>query len=501
MRVLIFVDDVLNATFGVPLELSVQHLAAGDSVDLVVCRGALFACPSNSRHDGLACRLCRSRLDSALSAPALSGVRVHEVTFSEEDLKFDEPVFSTVDDLKKFEVDGVNLGFGAASSVVTVLIDPRPDLRKERELVSNNLRTSVGLYRWFKRHLPMFRPDRIYLFNGRRSSQMPLVRLAQEAGIEFVTYEMGHSSDKYILVRGTYFHDLERKKKDMVALWERAASEPQRREELAVRFYNDRRYGSGRNFPEAKFKEHQAKGLLPPDFSREERNIVIFNSSEFEFIAVEGYDNPVYKNQMVGLEAIINDPRLDPDIRLWLRVHPHLAGLKNSQTEAIARLDRSRVRVIGAEERIDTYALMEAAEKVVTFGSTVSIEAAFAGVPSILIGRDVYEYGGSCYTPSTHDEVIALLNDRNLKPLPKVGAQMFGHFMIARDIEYRHYDPINQEIVGHPARPSALVALAARVRWYHPLRRLRYWISRKVKRYLPDSMVALATRVLQSNER
>ncbi len=93
MRVLIFVDDVLNATFGVPLELSVQHLADGDSVDLVVCRGALFACPSNSRHDSLACRLCRSRLDSALSAPALSGVRVHEVTFTEEDLKFDEPVF------------------------------------------------------------------------------------------------------------------------------------------------------------------------------------------------------------------------------------------------------------------------------------------------------------------------------------------------------------------------------------------------------------------------
>jgi len=45
MRVLIFVDDVLNATFGVPLELSVQHLADGDSVDLVVCRWRIVRVP------------------------------------------------------------------------------------------------------------------------------------------------------------------------------------------------------------------------------------------------------------------------------------------------------------------------------------------------------------------------------------------------------------------------------------------------------------------------
>src|SRR4029077_9202516 len=110
------------------------------------------------------------------------------------------------------------------------------------------------------------------------------------------------------------------------------------------------------------------------------------------------------KDQIDGLRQIICSPQIDRDIRFYLRVHPNLSQVTNFQTQAIEELRSRNLAVIGPNEDVDSYALMERAEKVLTFGSTMGIESAYAGRPSILIGRECFEDLGSCYTPRSHAE-------------------------------------------------------------------------------------------------
>jgi len=65
---------------------------------------------------------------------------------------------------------------------------------------------------------------------------------------------------------------------------------------------------------------------------------------------------------------------------------------------------------------VDSYDIVSAADVVLTFGSTIGIEAAYYGKPSILLGRAVYEDLGSCYVPSSHDELMKLLSSSGILP-------------------------------------------------------------------------------------
>ena len=85
------------------------------------------------------------------------------------------------------------------------------------------------------------------------------------------------------------------------------------------------------------------------------------------------------------------------------------------------------VMIVGYSS-ISSYALLDACNTALSFGSTMGVEAVYAGKPSILVGRCVYERLGSFYTPQSHDEVVSLLRQRNLPNLPVEGAMKVAVF-------------------------------------------------------------------------
>lgn len=452
MKVLIYLTDVIGVHFRTDLELAVDHLDRGDEVHLVTCHGDLRICPSNPGHDLATCFECKSKLKRGLKAESVEGAQQHVLNLEDDLRDVDVPEFGSIAELKAFTYDGVNLGMPAASSIISGLREPVPDISEHRDYVVRSLGTAVAVYRAMLRFLERLDPDVLYVLNGRRAPQMPAVRAAQKSDVKVYCYEVGHHVDKYTLMEDTYFHDLEAIKRDIDRYWEREESSAERRE-LAKEFYRERRYGSGDVFLEAQYKEAQAAGKLPDGFDEDRRNIAVFSSSEDEFAAVEGYDNPVYADQHEALERLVRDPRLDDRIHFYLRVHPNLANLDNTQTEKVEELEEGNLTIIPATADIDTYGLMEACEKTLGFGTTMSIESAFAGKPSILIGRAWFEDLGSCYRPASHDEAVALLNDPNLEPLDREGAIKFGYYMLARDREYEHVDTTSDSLDGVALRP------------------------------------------------
>lgn len=113
-----------------------------------------------------------------------------------------------------------------------------------------------------------------------------------------------------------------------------------------------------------------------------------------------------------------------------MRVHPNLAGTQQSYLDLLSSLNHSKFIVIPAESKISTYSLLFKCDKVITFGSSVGVEATYWGKPSILLGTCFYKHLDVAYMPETTDHLLELL-ESELQPIDnKLGCiKMANHWL------------------------------------------------------------------------
>jgi hypothetical protein len=110
-----------------------------------------------------------------------------------------------------------------------------------------------------------------------------------------------------------------------------------------------------------------------------------------------------------------------PDVQLVVRVHPGERLMKGpSMVGVIERAVPERpehLHVIGPNEKVNTYDLMEIAGLGLAYTTTVGMEMAMRSVPVILAGQTHYRGRGFTYEPTTYAEYFTLL-DTLLADLP-----------------------------------------------------------------------------------
>jgi hypothetical protein len=233
-------------------------------------------------------------------------------------------------------------------------------------------------------------------------------------------------------------HDVEATKAAIEEYWQ-AGGEYEDKASAAEKFYSARRYGSSEDVPHRTFTEHHVPGMLPEGLGARPRTIVVFTSSEDEIAAVPDLVNPIYEDQVDGLTRILHDLESDRETEVVVRVHPNQANVQNAYMDKLYSLEQhENAQIVRAESRTDSYALMERADIVLTFNSTMGIESAYYRKPTVLVGRAVYEDLKSCYRAESHQQVMDLLRTRDLQALDIRGAQKFGYYMVKRDIPFKY---------------------------------------------------------------
>jgi len=423
---------------GTDLEIAAKHLDAGDEVHIIHCSGDLPSCESNPSHTKLRCIACRYQLDKGLSLINLPQQNRHELALNDFSRCIDLPDFHSIEELNSFEINNIDIGMAVASTLISKTRDPNPNVINFKNYIHENILMANSIYDAMKYHLQQIEPDVFYLFNGRFAAIRPALRAARDLDIKTFVHERAGVSQKYTLSEDTYPHDIEYQKNIINNLWDNGQPNNEK-EEIAKQWFEDRRAGKDQGW--YSFTKSQKKRKLPNGFDASKRNISIFISSEDEFAAIEGWKNPIYKNQTDAINAIINSD-LDKNIRFYIRVHPNLKGLDNTQTRELSELKGINLTVIPADSKIDSYELMDACEKVISFGSTMGIESVYWGKPSILAGRSLYEDLGGCYIPKDHEELIDLING-HLNPLSNLGALKYGYFQSLAGIPYIYYNPVS----------------------------------------------------------
>ena len=276
----------------------------------------------------------------------------------------------------------------------------------------------------FKKIIAEFNPEQIYLFNGRFSEVFPLLELAQKNNIPFFCIEAGAGLN-YHLFKDCLPHSIIGRTNIMNNIWN--ATDRVERTALASNYFTSKRKGS-ESF-EKSYTKSQEDNKLPEGFDSDKINVAIFNSSEDEVKTIDEWQHDLYRTQNDAIKTICKRLEMNTKVHFYLRVHPNLLTVKNRQVSEIAQMNFKNLTIIPASSDISSYALMDASDKVMTFGSTMGIEATFWNKISILYGKSYYMNTHSCYLPKSYDQLAELIADENLQSKPKEFTYPYGLFL------------------------------------------------------------------------
>lgn len=413
------------------IELALKHIDLGDDVYVLSCDGALTSCPANTYHNKYLCISCKAQTNYTMTKILRGQAKDFRLKLRENSINL--PYFSTLEELKKFRLYDVPFGELVTSQLVDDARDCYITVEDIQPRIESLLQNSIALYTEARKIIRESGAEMVYVWNGRRCSDGPVCYAARDEDVTYNTYISGGKKNTYMTLPALKVHGLVENKKLMEELF--ADSVKQRgiknTEEDSMLFYTLQKNGGG-DFPGCIYFGYNFSETITLKNDGIKKRVVIFPSSLWEFYAMSDfrrYDDP-YPNQYDGIEQILNDERVYADNSLFVRWHPNLKTCGKNERKVIDEIiqETSENTVhFTPESTINSYDLIDSADVVVTFGSTVGIEANFYGKPSIMMGHAIYEDTGACYTPKSHEEFVTLINSE-LMPLPKTGALKYGYY-------------------------------------------------------------------------
>ena len=443
VNVLFFYSGVPSPIFETELELIKIHALKGDRVRVLICDGELSNCFWNPEKKKYICRQCISKRKNGFKLlKQFSNIEYIYFKTKKLDFKFDN--IKSIKDLNSFCYDGENIGQGVASRLLSLFRDHRFSFEENIDQIYRELSTAIESYDNLKYHIEHFNPQIGYVFNGRVTIFHVAILLYKKYDMEYRAYEAAQNKNKYLLRINANNFDIDDFEKESNLLWN-SNKNLKEKEKIANEWFSNKINGlevAGGKLET--FTTNQIKSTLPDNFNYKKINIAIFNSTIDEIYYVDGWKNPIYKpDQTEGVRQTLVDFLNFDDYVFYLRVHPNMRNLPKSTTQLkdIKALDEEfdNLVVIWPDEKIDSYELIRASDKVLVYGSTIGIEAAYLNKPTILAARALYENLGCVYTPSSHQEVVKLLKTKNLLPLDSKRVLKYGYREMMHGIDFKYF--------------------------------------------------------------
>lgn len=436
MRYLIY--SIYSATphYETELEIAQKLINEGHQVYFLKCNSKLDTCKINPDHDLIKCLICQSKLHDGFNAINVPKEQIYELP-KYQNLDYVIPEYTTIKELKEVKYKGSDVGLAVASSLITSLRDNQFDVRLHDDIINRGLLAAMKVHDGCEAMLEVIKPDVVVIFNGRFLEIKPLMRLCEKMGIDYYTHERGGVNSLYSYRKNTTPHTLKSLIEEIDTYWEK---DDELKVEKGALFFKERRNGVIQSW--LSFTDQQSKNALPENFDHTKINIGIFNSSMDEYETIPDFTNPIYNDDNDAIEKLCDSFKENLAYHFYLRVHPNLKGLDNYQIKAIKTITGkfNNLTVIAAEDAVDTYALIDAVDKVVTFSSTIGVESLYWGTPSILLGRAIYERIEGIIVPNNHEEAVKILQQK--LPVPdKNGAIKYGYWCLHFGVPYKYFVP------------------------------------------------------------
>ena len=420
------------------MEIAIRHQASGGTVKYHNLRKGLPIC-EDYNHIHRLIELPTIRINAAHDLIGnYDGIEHHIDSFSKAERKAAEQeartlthsVQTTDEFLKIGYREFHDIGWGALSSAISVRRDSTISYPHGKKLLLAYLASSIMLYQRITALIEEERPDQILLFNGRFATTRPAMRAAENCGIPWLIHERGRDKNHY-WVPNYQPHNFQARQRDMISSWRPDL------EELAHDFFQDRRNRIEREWHS--FTKDQKVGKLPPAMKGAGEWLTFFTSSDDELVAIGNeYRNKFFPTQSDALKSVYEVTENLTNLRLCIRVHPHVAKKSRNDKSAWDKLKLPGAIVIGPTEDIDSYALIERSKIVACYGSTIGVEATYWRRPSMLLGTSFYDKLDVATLVKNEDEIHEYCQRPVVHSI--AGALIYGAYFRTFGEKFKYYE-------------------------------------------------------------
>jgi len=408
---------------------------------LLKCSGGLNTCYFNPVHNLLGCALCQSRTEANIKS-RYKFDRVYNI--QKKGNNYDNVIIeiTSLTELMAYKYKEIEIGRGIGSSLISITRNSKLNIYNYTYFIENSLKQAMQLVDQIEKIVNDNNVSDVILFNGRFFEHFPILSYCLQNKINYYTHEKGANFNKYQLIKNHTVHSISYRKRQIEEVWNNYQGNNNK---IADQWFLNKRKGIIST--ETNFTLGQTKGLLPKGFDKSFHNITIFNSSEDEFKSIKEWDHELFDTQNEIIIKIAKSLKSNKKIRIYLRFHPNLKGIAREQIDEIIKAKLSNVIIISPESKISTYRLMSNSNKILSFGSRTSIEAAYWGTPSIIYGKSFYESLDSLYKPANYTSLIELLENFNLKAKSGIDLLKAALFLQERGNQLEFAEIINKNNV------------------------------------------------------
>ena len=407
----------------------------GEPVILTHCDQQAGTCSANLLGNSLICSACR-----------------HSTRKSAEDAGLELIPLSTPDDGEDHELkwhENSELVEGVHSCLITLLRVIKQDLNRIsllRTIKRRNFKTAGILLKSMKTLLQQREVHRIEVLNGRYACMKIGIIAARDFGIEFNTLDFS-CVGKPMVFRGHTPHD-------RAAIQARVRRNPVDMD-VANDYYEGRRDSRYNSFA----RKHRYVELPEVD-GKFGRKVAFFLSSQDECESL----GPEWRSPFRDTASVVAQAcQAHPDIFFCVRFHPNQAKILSDIEGDYLRLkDLSNLKIYYPTDEINSYGLVEWSDVVVTFASTIAVEANWQGKIVMQLGPSFFDQLDISYTPESTEEFLELLGSE-LHPWPVEAAVQFAHYDLYDfdELQYLDYSSGDGRPVGFE-RKAPIVASSAK---------------------------------------
>ena len=428
----------------------------GHRVAVTYCNATAGTCAVNYGGSPVACMICKQRVRQTAESLGLQTIPL--------------PADSSADDQSPLPFsEQRSLMEGVQSGVISTFRTLPETARREpliRRIKRRYFSNATRLLKSMKAVVSDWRPDRIEVFNGRHACSKFAVIAARAAGIAFTTLEVTARQHPFVCP-GYMVHDRRQIQK-------RILNHPADFE-FAEKYYSNLRKPRTN-----KYAKKHGQAFVPPEVPAGTRKVSIFLSSQDEFASLgKDWISPFLDYGPIVERAC----RENPDMYFVVRFHPNQAEMAGDLLTPFAEAAKlPNVRIHYAQETVNSYSIMEWSDVVVTFGSTITVEACWAGKPVITLGPSFFDQLNVAHTPRTVDDFVKLLREP-LQPKPRDNAARYAWF--------REYDVNPLKYIQHTGRTMVENGFSIRHPWLGQIARttddvicnmIRIWAGIKARR-------------------
>ena len=326
--------------------------------------------------------------------PILQSVSLLEVKGQKEPLP--EPIIQAVEEISLRDTQYTSQ---------LEMVDRDSDLYRLR--MARNTEAALKALNWMK----LKSPDVVIIPNGSILEMGVFYRVARYLGIPTITYEFGEQRNRIWLALNK---EVMRQETDefWAAYRDRSIAESEL-EKLRELFASRQKADLWKNFS-------RRWQILPSQGAEQVRQSLGLDDRPVALLAANVIGDSLTlgrqtfsKNMTEWLERTVQYITERSDLQLVVRIHPGERYTKGPSVEAIVKQALpsipENIRLISADEKINTYDLLEIADLGLVYTTTVGLEMAMSGVPVVVVGQTHYREKGFTLDPKSWDDYFSLL--------------------------------------------------------------------------------------------